>query len=878
MEGSIQTCIERIIPKNTVSPTQDAALRLSFVKHLAQVNDKGEVVRLTARWADLPEAAKPILDKFVNERLLTKSEHNEERSSKEPSVTVEVAHEAMFRCWKDLKEWLRTSTDILRWRRDVRRDQANDKDWTNLSSAQLAVARSWPAERGDELTRDELMFINNGIFWQRARLVVAVTILLFVAGLAVVATVNWRKAVNERRIATARAVLAFAQNEEPHNSERALAMAVEAYDLARQTQGLRLTPFEDTVRRTLSETRVRQTIELPDNVTGVAWHPSESKIATASGASGVRIWNPDTGKPIATKIPNTKAFSVRWSPTGQRLGVGLFSAISCGTEDQQELLQRSLVEGWVADLAWSSDEKRVAFTTLGDTGGIWNIETNKIVSFPEGMKHSAVSWSHNGKSIATGTIFRTSNGSTDRGIAIWRPDDGQRTGLLRGSETGILSLAWSPDDTSIVAGSDDGSVILWDVATEQKLQTFMGHMNQAVSVAWHPSGNWFCSGSWDGSIRIGNSTTGKTEAILTGHVSPIYAVDWSSDGTHIVSGSQDGTAKVWDAHSSRTPKMVRRGNRWMNAVDVSPDDRFIASAGDDGTIELWDIAADRSAKVIKAHDEYAFCVAWNPSGRRLASSSGATIKIWNPDSGELVRTLEGPKSDLFGISWAPDGVRMAAAYWEGSIMIWNSESGEVEVTLKVVSPTAISWSPDGRWLAFPDITTGSVLLWDTTKRSDKTVELGGHSPNAGIWGIAWTRDCKRLASASDDDTVRIWDVQARRCVHVLSGHSSDVKAVAWSSDNKLLATGSLDNTVRIWDAESGQKMATLPGHTSGVRSVKWTSNGTYVVSAGEDGRVLLSLVRFGDVLSVARKQVMFGLTGGQRRAVAAELKSGTGAD
>jgi hypothetical protein len=124
MEGSIQTCIERIVPPTSLSASDGAALRLTFVKHLAQVNDKGEVVRLKARWDDLPTAAKPVLDKFVNERLLIRYESTTKDKLDRRSVSIEVAHEAMFGCWSDLKEWLGTSADILRWRRDVRRDQA----------------------------------------------------------------------------------------------------------------------------------------------------------------------------------------------------------------------------------------------------------------------------------------------------------------------------------------------------------------------------------------------------------------------------------------------------------------------------------------------------------------------------------------------------------------------------------------------------------------------------------------------------------------------------------------------------------------------------------------------------------------------------------
>ena len=90
----------------------------------------------------------------------------------------------MFGCWSDLKEWLRTSADILRWRRDVRRDQANDPKWNALRPAQLAVARDWPKRRRDELTAEELKWIKRGILSERIRRGIAATVVLVVALLA----------------------------------------------------------------------------------------------------------------------------------------------------------------------------------------------------------------------------------------------------------------------------------------------------------------------------------------------------------------------------------------------------------------------------------------------------------------------------------------------------------------------------------------------------------------------------------------------------------------------------------------------------------------------------------------------------------------------
>jgi len=96
-------------------------VRLSSSNILAQVNDKREFVRLTARWKDLDQQAHPILEQFVSQRLLVKTERDSE-------IFVEVAHEAILPLLGPLKQWLNASVDILRWRRDIDRDQNSALD------------------------------------------------------------------------------------------------------------------------------------------------------------------------------------------------------------------------------------------------------------------------------------------------------------------------------------------------------------------------------------------------------------------------------------------------------------------------------------------------------------------------------------------------------------------------------------------------------------------------------------------------------------------------------------------------------------------------------------------------------------------------------
>ncbi|MGI5041731.1 WD40 repeat domain-containing protein, partial [Streptomyces sp. JAC128] len=87
----------------------------------------------------------------------------------------------------------------------------------------------------------------------------------------------------------------------------------------------------------------------------------------------------------------------------------------------------------------------------------------------------------------------------------------------------------------------------------------------------------------------------------------------------------------------------------------------------------------------------------------------------------------------------------------------------------------------------------------------------GHEQDVNA--VAWSPDGSRLATASDDGTIRIWDAQGAVDPVVLThAHGDRVSAVAWSPDGKRLAGGSRDRTVTVWDAETWAALGVLTGH------------------------------------------------------------------
>jgi WD40 repeat protein len=113
--------------------------------------------------------------------------------------------------------------------------------------------------------------------------------------------------------------------------------------------------------------------------------------------------------------------------------------------------------------------------------------------------------------------------------------------------------------------------------------------------------------------------------------------------------------------------------------------------------------------------------------------------------------------------------------------------------------------------------------------------LEGHSN--GVTSVAFSHDSARLASASYDKTVKIWDVSNGACLHTLEGHSDWVNSVAFSHDSARLASASDDSTVKIWDASSGACLQSLEGHSDYVRSVAFSHDSARLASSSHDSTV-----------------------------------------
>ncbi|MCJ1479286.1 hypothetical protein MMC13_007971 [Lambiella insularis] len=191
-------------------------------------------------------------------------------------------------------------------------------------------------------------------------------------------------------------------------------------------------------------------------------------------------------------------------------------------------------------------------------------------------------------------------------------------------------------------------------------------------------------------------------------------------------------------------------------------------------------AVSRCSSSIPGHGEAILATQFSSasSSRMVTGSGDNTARIWDCDTGTPLHTLKGHTSWVLAVSWSPDDSVIATGSMDNSVRLWDPQSGAA--------------------LGLP---------------------LKGHTK--WVRSLAWEPyhlQCPgrpRLASASKDATVRIWDVVSKRIETVFSGHKGSVSCVRWGGTGKIY-TSSQDKTVKIWDSSTGSLLSTLTAHAHWV--------------------------------------------------------------
>jgi WD40 repeat protein len=153
---------------------------------------------------------------------------------------------------------------------------------------------------------------------------------------------------------------------------------------------------------------------------------------------------------------------------------------------------------------------------------------------------------------------------------------------------------------------------------------------------------------------------------------------------------------------------------------------------------------------------------------------------------------------------------------------------------------SVSFSPDGKVLASASHDQ-TIKLWHLSSRKEFRT-LTGH---LWVYDVAFSQDGQLLASANGDHTVKLWEVHSCTELKTLEAHSGNVAAVVFVPNTQMLISGSWDYTIKIWNTKTGNRIRTLNGHTSLVNCLAISANGHALASGSHDQSIKLWSLKTG---------------------------------
>ncbi|KIJ06973.1 hypothetical protein PAXINDRAFT_91175, partial [Paxillus involutus ATCC 200175] len=295
-----------------------------------------------------------------------------------------------------------------------------------------------------------------------------------------------------------------------------------------------------------------------------------------------------------------------------------------------------------------------------------------------------------------------------------------------------------------------------------------------------------------------------------GHTWAVDGLAFLSDGRRIVSGSWDQSLIIWDVIAGEVEKKLTVGHtRDIRSVAMAPNGSVFASGSEDGTLRLWDgSTGNEVGEPIDIHSrdsQGVWGLAFSPDSQRVATIGNHTVQIWDVLTRALLTgPLHVPGGGDYTVAFSHDGSRIAADAGGGGIRVWHSVTGEVIFDfLKGHINAAVTWSgftPDEKQLVTACKLGGTICRWDMESGALIGKPLTGHSKS--ILDGVLSHDGNTLVTASQDQTVRFWDLKTGNQKSHFLQHQSFAHCVALSRDGSLLAIGCFDGKVYIWDMKA----------------------------------------------------------------------------
>lgn len=405
--------------------------------------------------------------------------------------------------------------------------------------------------------------------------------------------------------------------------------------------------------------------------------------------------------------------------------------------------------------------------------------------------------------------------ATDMVVSLWDPRDGTRVRTFSGLSDDVWSLGFSHDGTLLAGGDWQGNLLIWNVASRAIVHQFR-NQSSATSLAFSPDDRWIVSVSQTYGLEMREVVTGRSQVLqIRGTDFEPQCVAFSPDGRFIAAGGLRSVG-LWDTSSGALFKRIDLPDyghtSWTKVIAFDPSGRFLAAGTDQHDVFLWDLAAGYQGGRLGTRSGGVDKTALSEDGTTAAFAfKEGPLIVWRYQVGGTPKTMESlikAWPDALALSY--DGTWFATGDAHSQIRIRNAGDGKEKYGFRFQYMTRnLAFDARGKWLAVAGTSVdgpekGGVRV-DNLPEERRAWSL--RHGEASL--VTFSHDGRRLASASSNTSVKLWDMQNGEAIRTYSPHEWFITGLAISPNDAYLAVSSFGGQIKVWDMNSSEQVASL---------------------------------------------------------------------
>jgi WD40 repeat protein/DNA-binding SARP family transcriptional activator len=687
------------------------------------------------------------------------------------------------------------------------------------------------------------------------------------------------QAIGERHVATARELAAAADANLGDDPERSMLLALRAIDVTRSHGEPVLPEAQEALHRAVTSSRIL--LNVPGVGGTLDWSPDGRYFATEGPEESgiVDIRDARTGRSVRSfRGHGIDVNDVSFGANGRLLATsGDDGAVKVWAVPSGRNVLDSRLAG--AKKVWgpsiSPDGALTAASWLDvNRVRVLRTRTGEVVADIPVELPVDTTFNPHGDRLAVSS-------AVDGRVHVFDARSGRLLVSSGRDPAGIRDVAWSPDGRLIAGASGDGSAHVIEARTGRLRFTTSGNIAGVNGVDWSADSRSLAAASDDGTVRISEVGKTGTRNVLTLAAQDMRngarSVAFSPDGRRLMTSDWSVTSvKIWDVSPTAGAEIANvEGATYVDGSAVfTSDGRSVYVPDPGGAVSRWNIRSGARTQRLSSPsdgedgDGHDPTLALSPDGNQLAVATGSfPVQVWDTRTGRVAFSVgRGWEGDLGGIAWSTDGQRLAVAVNE-------EHAARVEVVdAHGASLGTVHEQPD---VAVVSVSLAKDNLLATTARDPRD--------DPGLWNVRiwdWTKDklLRRLGPGSGnavydptgdllvsrriiDGLAEVWNPETGQKQSTLFGHTGLLSGLAFSRDGRRVATASADGSVRIWDPLTGTLQVALRGPgTIRANGVQFSPDGSELVSTWDDGIARVWALGIDDLTSIARERLTRGLT------------------